>query len=255
MTDPTPGFPVVDPRFEEFRRTGDRRLREELVLDHCELAMRLARRYRGRGETIEDLEQVALLGLLKAVERFDPGRGSSFGAFATPTILGELKRHFRDQAWSVRVARGVQELSLEVNRVVGDLAQDLGRSPTVDEVAARVGRPAEAILEAMEANRAFNAASLDAPARDSSGGDGEASSAPAERLGVDEPGIGAVEHDVTMRALLTLLPDRERQIVELRFYEGMTQSEIGARLGMSQMHVSRLLARSLGVLRGHVETG
>lgn len=253
MTDGRPACEELDPRFAEFRRTGDRRLREELVLEHRDLALRLAHRYSGRGEPMEDLQQVALVGLLKAVERFEPARGHAFASFAVPTILGELKRHFRDHAWAVRVSRGMQELTLEVNRVVGDLAQELGRSPTVEEIAGWIGRPPEVVLEAMEASRAFRAGSFDGGRREGAGEDVEDSVPLVERLGDEERGLAHVERELTMRSLLRLLPDRERRIVELRFYSGMTQSEIGRRLGMSQMHVSRLLTKSIGVLRGHVE--
>jgi RNA polymerase sigma-B factor len=229
-------------RFAEYRATGSRAVRDGLIAQYHDLARALARRFRGRGEPIEDLEQVALVGLVKAVERFDPERGFAFPTFATPTISGELKRHFRDQ-WTVRVPRAVQETVLDLNAAVAELSQALRRSPTVAEVARRVGRSEEAILEAMEAGRAFRAVGIDAP---SSSGDGPT---PADRLAVAEVGISDVEQQMTVEVLLERLPAREREIIHLRFFDGLTQSEIAARVGISQMHVSRLIARSLEQLR------
>lgn len=236
----------VDERFGTYRRTGDRRLRDELVEEHAPLAQFLARRFANRGEPIDDLVQVALVGLLKAVERFDPGRGLQFSTFATPTILGELKRHFRDRGWAVRVPRRVQELHLQLGRIIATLGQERGRSPTPAEVAERAGCSEEEVLEAMEAGSLYRLVSLDGPAtRD----EDEASELVA-CLGGDDPGFEQIERRAELDDLLGVLPDRERRIVELRFFDGMTQSEIAERVGVSQMHVSRLLARSLETLRG-----
>jgi len=235
-------------RFLEYRRTGDRRVRNGLIEQHMGLAEHLARRYRNRGQATEDLNQVALLGLVKAVDRFDPGRGLAFTTFATPTIVGELKRHFRDRAWTVHVPRQVQEQVLAVTRSIQDLSQELGRSPTVAETARASGRSEEAVLEAMEASRVLAVKSLDAPI----GADADAGTV-ADLLGSDEPGHEAVEHRMLVDALVEELEPRERRIIRLRFYEGMSQSQIGERLGMSQMHVSRLLARTLSRLRGLVD--
>jgi len=229
-------------RFFEYRRTKDRRIRDELISEHLGLAIALARRFAGRGEATDDLEQIATLGLLKAVERFEPERGLAFSTFATPTISGEIKRHFRDKSWSVRVPRALQELGLRLTATVADLTNELGRSPTVAEIAARIEVEPEAILEAMEANRAFATQSLDAqlPGDDRTLGD---------TLGGDEPGMDHVEHEMVVNDLLATLPEREQTILRLRFFDGLTQTEIAARVGISQMHVSRLLSRSLDALR------
>lgn len=239
----------VDERFSAYRRSRDRRLRDELVEEHAPLAHFLARRFANRGEPIDDLLQVALVGLLKAVERFDPARGLQFSTFATPTVLGELKRHFRDRGWAVRVPRRVQELHLQLGRIVATLGQERGRSPTPAEVAECAGVSEEEVLEAMEAGSLYRLVSLDGPAtRD----EDEASELVA-CLGDDDPGFEQIERRAELDDLLGVLPDRERRIVELRFFDGMTQSEIAERVGVSQMHVSRLLARSLEMLRGEAK--
>jgi RNA polymerase sigma-B factor len=235
--------------FVEYRATRDRDLRNRLIEHHRGLAQQLARRFRGRGQSPEDLEQVAVLGLLKAVERFEPERGLAFTTFATPTIVGELKRHFRDATWSVRVPRRLQEQVLAVSNVVGPLGQGLGRPPTVAEVAAATGFSEESVLEAMEANRAYTAGSLDAPSSDRDEGDADL----ASRLGEEDAGHAEVEHRMLVESLLDELPERERTIVRLRFWEGWTQSQIADSIGISQMHVSRLLARTLDRLRARAD--
>ncbi len=234
----------VDPRFSRYWRTRDRRLRDELVEDHAPLAHFLAGRFANRGESRDDLVQVALVGLFKAVERFDPGRGLQFSTFATPTILGELKRHFRDRGWAVRVPRRVQELHLQLGRIVSALGQEEGRSPTPAEVAERAGVSEEAVLEAMEAGSLYRLVSLDGSVTPDDDG-GELASC----LGDDDPEFERIEHRDEIAELLSVLPERERRIVELRFFSSMTQSEIAERVGVSQMHVSRLLSRSLERLR------
>jgi RNA polymerase sigma-B factor len=233
-------------RFAEYRRTGDRALRNQLVEEHMRLAEFLARRFSHRGESPDDLRQVALVGLLKAVERFEPDRGLQFSSFATPTITGELKRHFRDKGWAVRVPRRIQELHLELDRTVADLNQELGRPPTPAEIAQRAGVLEEDVLESMEAGSLYRLASLD-----SSRSDDETAPSPAQRLGELDHELGAVENRVAVSEMLSLLPEREQKIVYLRFFEGLTQSEIAEQIGISQMHVSRLLVRSLETLGGH----
>ena len=233
-------------KFDEFHRTENPALRDELVTAHLGLAEYLARRFANRGEPLDDLVQVASVGLLKAVDRFDPERGLEFSTYATPTIVGELKRHFRDKGWAVRVPRRVQELHLRLGSVVSTLSQDLGRSPTIGEIAERAGASEEEVLEAMEAGRAYRFASLDAPG---SGGD-EDNQTLSGQLGEDDPRLTDIEHRVALSPLIAELPRREQVILHLRFFEGLTQSEIASRLGISQMHVSRLLARSLAKLRG-----
>jgi RNA polymerase sigma-B factor len=233
-------------KLEEYAETGAKALRDEIVASQVGLAEYLARRFKNRGEPIEDLIQVALLGLLKAVERFDPGRGLEFSTFATPTIVGELKRHFRDKGWAVRVPRRVQELHLRMGAVVNNLSQELGRSPTIPEIAARADVSVDEVLEAMEAGRAYRFSSIDAPAGDD---DDRSASPAAAQLGEDDTGLEEVEQRMLLSPLIASLPKREQMIIHLRFFRGMTQSEIAARLGISQMHVSRLLARSLAQLR------
>jgi RNA polymerase sigma-B factor len=232
--------------FVEYRRTRDRALRNQIIEANLGLAESLARRYGGRGERSEDLSQVAMLGLVKAVERFEPERGLAFSSFAAPTIEGELKRHFRDKRWAVRMPRRLQELSLEVNQSLGTLAQRFGRSPTLSEVAVETGLSEETVLEALEAGRAASATSLDAPA----GGEGAGQWSPAEQLGKGDQELERVEQRLTLASLLEALPERERNIIILRFFDGLAQAEIARRFGISQMQVSRLLARSLERLRG-----
>jgi RNA polymerase sigma-B factor len=233
-------------KLEEYASTGDKELRDEIVASQVGLAEYLARRFKNRGEPIDDLIQVALLGLLKAVERFDPGRGLEFSTFATPTIVGELKRHFRDKGWAVRVPRRVQELHLRMGTVVNTLSQELGRSPTIPEIAQRAEVSVDEVLEAMEAGRAYRFSSIDAPAGED---EDRAQSPAAGQLGEDDTGLAEVEQRMLLSPLIASLPKREQMIIHLRFFRGMTQSEIAARLGISQMHVSRLLARSLAQLR------
>jgi RNA polymerase sigma-B factor len=240
----------LDERFVEYQRTRDRRLRDELVEAHIPLARFLARRFDHRGESTDDLLQVALLGLLKAIERFDPTRGLQFSTFATPTIVGELKRHFRDKGWAVRVPRRMQELHLQLANAVGTLTQEHGRSPTPSDVAARLGVSEEAVLEAMEAGGLYRLTSLDGAATSDEDGTDL-----ARMIGEDDPEFERVEQRSQLYELLGTLPERERAIVYLRFFDGLTQSEIAARIGISQMHVSRLLARSVDHLRSEVLAG
>ncbi|MCU1455479.1 MAG: polymerase sigma factor SigF [Acidimicrobiales bacterium] len=232
-------------RFLAYRRTGDREIRDQLIEAHLRLAEHLARRFANRGVTIDDLTQVACIGLVKAVERFEPERGLEFSTFATPTIVGELKRHFRDKGWAVRVPRRVQELHVELNAVVGELTQRLGRSPTITEMARAARTSEEEVLEAMEAAQAYRSASLDAPV----GTGDEDTRGLANQLGVDDAGLFDAENRLVLCQLLQTLPKREQLMLHLRFYEGMTQSQIAERLEISQMHVSRLLAKSLRLLR------
>jgi RNA polymerase sigma-B factor len=226
-----------------YQRDRDLEAREELVLRFMPLARQLAGRYRGAGEPQEDLVQVACLGLLKAVDRYESGRGSGFTKYAVPTMLGELKRHFRDKGWSVHVPRATQELVLKVSDAMGVLPSKLGRSPTPRDVAVAIGEPVETVLEAMEAATAYDATSLDAPR--SPGEDDDGSWTLAETVSAEEPGYELVEIGETLRGTLQALPDRERLILKLRFEQDLTQAEIAERVGVSQMHVSRLLRRSL----------
>jgi RNA polymerase sigma-B factor len=230
--------------FVSFAETRDEGMRAELIEAHLGLAEYLARRFNNRGEPLDDLVQVASTGLIKAVDRFEPERGLEFSTYATHTIVGELKRHFRDKGWAVRVPRRMQELHLRLSALVSTLNQDLGRSPTIPEIAAAAGVSEEEVLEAMEAGQAYRFTSLDAPVPGEDSGGSLATS-----LGEDDVTMVDVEHRVALSPLLAKLPARQQKIIHLRFFEGLTQSEIATRLGISQMHVSRLLARSLAQLR------
>jgi RNA polymerase sigma-B factor len=228
-----------------YHREGDAAAREQLVERFLPLARQLARRYQRGGEQLDDLVQVASLGLLKAIDRFDPGRETAFSSFAVPTILGELKRHFRDKGWAVRVPRDLQELAVKVDRVADDMARELGRAPTPTEIAERIGATLEQVLEAREASAAYRAVSLDRPRTD----DEEGGDSYAEAVGAEDPGFRLAEASATVERLMRVLSEREREVLRLRFQEDLTQSEIGARIGVSQMHVSRLIRQSIARLR------
>jgi RNA polymerase sigma-B factor len=233
--------------FAEYARTGDIVLRDQLVAAHMGLAAYLARRFANRGQPLEDLTQVAAMGLLKAVDRFDPGLGVEFSTYATTTIVGELKRYLRDKGWAVRAPRRMQELYLNLNHVVESLGQELGRSPTIAELAGEVQASEEEVLEALEAGQAYRFASLDSPRPD-----GETGDAVVDNLGSEDTELVRAEQRATLAPLLSQLPARQQQVVHLRFFEGLTQSEIAHRLGVSQMQVSRLLTRSVTQLRSMV---
>jgi RNA polymerase sigma-B factor len=218
--------------------TATSRRRDELVRSHLPLARRLAGRYYSAGESRDDLEQVASLGLVLAAKRFDPVRGHSFASFAVPTILGELRRHVRDHGWALHVPRGLQEDVLRVSSARDDLSGSLGRAPTPRELADYIGTSVEAVLEAIEAGAAYVAESLDPPL------DPDEDS-PRFLPGVEEPGYALVEYGVSIQPAWAVLSEQERVAVNLRFVEDMTQSEIAARIGVSQMQVSRLLRRAL----------
>ena len=224
---------------------GDAEAREELVQRFLPLARQLARRYQRGGEPLDDLVQVASLGLLKAIDRFDPSREVAFSSFAVPTILGELKRHFRDKGWSVRVPRDLQEMAVRVERVSEDLSRQGGRAPTLAEIAEEIGITTEQVLEAREAAGAYRAISLDRPREDDEEGEGGLGDA----MGEEDPGFRLAEDAATVERLMAVLSDREREVLRLRFEEDLTQSQIGERVGVSQMHVSRLIRQSIAHLR------
>lgn len=234
--------------FDRYRETRDPAIRDELIEANLRLAVHLARRFEGRGIPFDDLVQVASVGLLKAVERFEPERGLEFSTFATPTIVGELKRHFRDKGWSIRVPRQVQDLHVQLNAVIDDVTQRLGRSPAVGDLALAVGASVEEVLEAIEASQSYRSASLDGGQDDDDGEDRGL----AHHLGVSDRGAAHAENQLVVERLLSSLPPREQLMMRLRFFEEMTQSEIAERLGISQMHVSRLLARCLAELRSRL---
>ncbi|HEU5419097.1 MAG TPA: RNA polymerase sigma factor SigF [Streptosporangiaceae bacterium] len=225
------------------------RIRGELVELHLPLVEYLARRFRNRGEWLDDLTQVATIGLIKSIDRFDLDRGVEFSTYATPTIVGEIKRHFRDKGWAVRVPRRLQELKLALTKAIGDLAQRLGRAPTVAELAAHLQMSEEDVLEGLESANAYSTVSLDAP----DSGDEDAP-AVAESLGMVDDALEGVEYRESLKPLLERLPPREKRILLLRFFGNMTQSQIATELGISQMHVSRLLAKTLAQLREGLTT-
>ena len=225
---------------------GDRAARAELVERMLPLARSLARRYVGKGEPLDDLEQVASLGLLKAIDRFDVSREVRFTTFAVPTIAGELKRHFRDRGWMLRVPRDIQELSARVTRARETLTRDLGRSPTVDDVARTLGASVEQVLEALRAADSYRMMSLDEPLADGVGA--------LEAIGEHDEGFERTEQRLMLRSGFDELAPREREILRLRFFEGLTQREIADEVGISQMHVSRLIRRSIDTMRDSIET-
>ncbi len=236
----------VDALFLRCRREGDCGAREELVKRFMPLARKLARRYARSSEPYEDLIQVASLALVKAIDRFDPDRGTGFQAFAIPTILGDLRRYFRDCAWSVHVPRGAQERALAIEEASDLLTNLHGRPPTIQEIAAHLEAKPEEVLDGLYASQAYDTLSLDAPR---AAGDEDSDSTLADALGADDERYELIEDDLAVIDAVHSLADRERDILRLRFVEEMTQSEIAARMGISQMQISRLLRRSLSQLR------
>jgi RNA polymerase sigma-B factor len=233
--------------FADCQQAGDRHAREALVAQYLPLARQLARRYdRGR-EPLEDLVQVASVGLLKAIDRFDASRSTAFSTFAVPTIVGELKRHFRDKGWWLRVPRGLQDLALRVERVADELQTSLGRAPTPGEIAQHLGITVEEVLEARDAAGAHRAVSLDGLH------DNRDDDPTADTIGCEDPGYDLAEDSLTIDHLMRALTDREQEILRLRFVEDLTQSEIGARIGLSQMHVSRMIRVAVARLRAAAE--
>jgi len=232
--------------FKELRRTEEQDIRNKLIESHLGLVEYLARRFAGRGEPLDDLVQAATIGLVKAVDRFDPGREVEFSTYATPTIVGELKRHFRDKGWAVRVPRRLQELNLRLGSVISALSQDLQRSPTVAEIAGAAEASEDEVLEALDSAHAYSLISLDA-------GQVEEGLSYHEQIGSEDEALEALEERLSVGPLLRQLPPRERRMLHLRFFKGLTQSEIADELGISQMHVSRLLAKTLAGLRRALE--
>jgi RNA polymerase sigma-B factor len=233
-----------DQRLMRRHKGGDASARDELIERYMPLARSLALRYRRASEPLDDLVQVASVGLVKAVDRWDPDRGLAFSSYAVPTILGEIKRHFRAKGWAIRVPRRLQELRMSIGKASADLSQELGRSPTAAELATRLGVEVEEVLEGLESANAYATLSLDAgdDAEDSPG-------SMLDTLGEDDEGLAHVEIRESIKPLIETLPARERRILLLRFFRGMTQSQIAAEIGVSQMHVSRLLSRTLDHLR------
>ncbi|HEY7207370.1 MAG TPA: SigB/SigF/SigG family RNA polymerase sigma factor [Gaiellaceae bacterium] len=231
-----------------YHEEGDLAARERLIEQYMSLVRSLARRYAYRGEQLEDLVQIGAIGLIKAIDRFDLDRGVELTTYATPNIIGEIKRHFRDKAWSVRVPRGLQELNVQLSRLVEQLTVQLGRSPTISELSEASGAQEEEVLEALESGRAYSSLSLSV----GSSGDGDEELDPLESIGDVEHQYEVSEDRAVLAPGFRVLDDRERRILQLRFFDGLTQSQIAQQVGVSQMHVSRLIRRSLEKIREEI---
>jgi RNA polymerase sigma-B factor len=233
-----------------YHEDGDLAAREQLIEQYMSLVRSLARRYSYRGEQLEDLVQIGAIGLIKAIDRFDLDRGVELTTYATPNIIGEIKRHFRDKGWAVRVPRGLQELNVQLSRIIEQLTVQLGRSPTIAELATAASVEEEDVLEALESGRAYTSLSL------SSGGghDDEDDLDPLDSIGSEEHQYEVSEDRAVLEPGFRVLDDRERMILHLRFFEGLTQSQIAQQIGISQMHVSRLIRRSLDKIRDEIAT-
>jgi RNA polymerase sigma-B factor len=231
-----------------YHQEGDLQAREQLIERYLSLVRSLARRYAYRGEQLDDLVQIGAIGLIKAIDRFDLERGVELTTYATPNIIGEIKRHFRDKGWSVRVPRGLQELNVQISKLVEQLTVQLGRSPTIAELAEAAGVEEENVLEALESGRAYSSVSL------SPGGasDEEGELDPLESLGTEEHEYEISEDRAVLAPGFKVLDERERRILHLRFFSGLTQSQIAEQIGISQMHVSRLIRRSLQKIREEI---
>jgi RNA polymerase sigma-B factor len=227
---------------------GDVAAREQLIEQYMSLVRSLARRYAYRGEQLDDLVQIGAIGLIKAIDRFDIERGVELTTYATPNIIGEIKRHFRDKGWAVRVPRGLQELNVQLSRLVEELTVELGRSPTIPELAKAAGADEEEVLEALESGRAYSSVSLSGAGGQDEQGDLD----PLESLGAEEPLYEISEDRAVLAPGFRVLDARERKILHLRFFSGLTQSQIAQQIGISQMHVSRLIRRALEKIRDEI---
>ena len=227
--------------FRQYKATGDPEVRDQLIVSHLNLVRFLASKFKNRGEPLDDLIQVGTIGLIKAIDRFDPSRGLEFTTYATPTILGEIKRHFRDKGWSVRVPRRLQELSAKVNQANDELTNELSRSPSVEEIAKRVGASVDDVLEAMESSSAYSSVPLEG------GGSSDDDDAPSviDHYATEDESLAASDDRIVLEDAIRDFSPREKDVIRMRFFEGMTQVEIAERLGISQVQVSRLLRRTL----------
>jgi RNA polymerase sigma-B factor len=243
-------MPRIDDKIllRKYHEEGDLQAREKLIEQYMSLVRSLARRYSYRGEQLDDLVQIGAIGLIKAIDRFDIERGVELTTYATPNIIGEIKRHFRDKGWAVRVPRGLQELNVQLSRLMETLTVELGRSPTIPELAQAAGAQEEEVLEALESGRAYSSLSLS----QGSGGDGDEDLDPMESLGSEEHQYEVSEDRAVLAPGFKVLDDRERMILQLRFFDGLTQSQIAQQVGISQMHVSRLIRRSLEKIREEI---
>jgi RNA polymerase sigma-B factor len=241
----------VDDRtlLRRYHEEGDLSAREQLIEQYMSLVRSLARRYSYRGEQLDDLVQIGAIGLIKAIDRFDVDRGVELTTYATPNIIGEIKRHFRDKGWSVRVPRGLQELNVQLSRLIEEQTVELGRSPTIAELAKVAGAEEEEVLEAIESGRAYTSVSLSGG---SGGGEEDGELDPLESLGAEEPQYEVSEDRAVLAPGFRVLDERERKILHLRFFKGLTQSQIAQQIGISQMHVSRLIRRALEKIRAEI---
>ena len=235
--------------FRRYKEEGDMDAREQLVMSHLNLVRFLANKFKNRGEPLDDLIQVGYLGLLKAIDRFDPDRGLEFTTYATPTILGEIKRHFRDKGWSVRVPRRLQELSAKVNQTTDELTTKLQRSPTVQEIADHLDATVDEVLEAMESSSAYSSVPLEG----TSSQEGDEAPSILDRYASEDNALAFTDDRLVIEDALQSFSPREREVIELRFLQGMTQIEIAERLGISQVQVSRLLRRTLKKIQDKID--
>jgi RNA polymerase sigma-B factor len=229
-----------------YHAEGDRSARELLVQRHLPLVRALARRYAGRGESLEDIEQVGAIGLIKAIDRYELSRDVALTTYATPNVVGEIKRHFRDKGWAIRIPRGLQELNAKMSSTIERLTAKLGHSPSIAEIADELQTTPEQVLEAMEAGSAYAPVSL------SAGPSGEGELDPMETIGTEDTNFERTEQRASLEPALELLPDREREILRMRFEDGLTQTQIAEQVGVSQMHVSRLIRKSLARMRAEL---
>ena len=235
--------------FRRFKEQGDAEARDQLIVNHINLVRFLASKFKNRGESLEDLIQVGTIGLIKAIDRFDPERGLEFTTYATPTIMGEIKRHFRDKGWSVRVPRRLQELSAKVNQASDELTNQLQRSPSVAEIAEHLGTSVDEVLEAMESSSAYSSVPLEG------GGGGEEDETPSiiDHYATEDPDLAASDDRIVLEQAIADFSPREQEVVRMRFDEGLTQVEIAERLGISQVQVSRLLRRTLRRIQDKID--
>ena len=244
MTPAPPRSPAEDRELlRRYHLHGDRSAREELVQRHLPLVRALARRYAGRGESLDDIEQVGAIGLIKAIDRYELEREVALTTYATPNVVGEIKRHFRDKGWAIRIPRGLQELNARMSSTIERLTAELGRSPSIAEIAQKLDTTPEQVLEALEAGSAYSPVSLSA----GPGADGELD--PMETIGSEDDNFERTEQRASLEPALEMLPGREREILRMRFEDGLTQTQIAEQIGVSQMHVSRLIRKSLARMR------
>jgi RNA polymerase sigma-B factor len=244
VTPAPPRSPAEDRELlRRYHLHGDRSAREELVQRHLPLVRALARRYAGRGESLDDIEQVGAIGLIKAIDRYELEREVALTTYATPNVVGEIKRHFRDKGWAIRIPRGLQELNARMSSTIERLTAELGRSPSIAEIAQKLDTTPEQVLEALEAGSAYSPVSLSA----GPGVDGELD--PMETIGSEDDNFERTEQRASLEPALEMLPGREREILRMRFEDGLTQTQIAEQIGVSQMHVSRLIRKSLARMR------